>query len=150
MKVSTKILLSVGGVFVFIIFIVIAVIAAMVYSVSTSVNFEEYRYNISDAQVEGRNFGLNIDNNGCIEEGLLRSKNMPYTDVLKVGVNEAFVEECLKASRPVNNFCEGIPYVWGVGNWRKKQCRNAGMDENESGCESVFFRKRQYCIFDKK
>ncbi|MGI8641840.1 MAG: hypothetical protein ACR2MG_18070 [Pyrinomonadaceae bacterium] len=150
MKTSTKVLLSVGGIFVFIVFIVIAVIAALVYSVSESSDFEEYQKNRGTAQAEGQIYGRKTDNNGCIEEGLLRSKNMPYTDVLKVGVNEAFVEECLKASRPVNNFCEGIPYVWGVGNWRKKQCQNAGMDENESGCESVFFRKRQYCIFDKK
>lgn len=149
MKVSTKILLSVGGIFVFIMFIVIAVFAAMVYSVSTSVDFEVYRDNVSEAQIEGRKFGLNTDNNGCIEEGLARAKDTLFNDVLEIAVKGAFVEECLKASRPVNNFCEGVPYVWGVDDWRKKQCLNAGMDET-GGCPNVFDKKRRYCIFDKK
>lgn len=150
MKRSTKILLSVGGIFVLIIFIAVGVIVAMVYSVFVSSDFTEYRKNVGPAQIEGRNFGLTIDNNACIEEGLSRAKKMRSTDVLEVAVIEAFVEECLKASRPVNNFCESVPYIWGVGDWRKEQCMNAGMDETETACEGVFDRKRQYCIFDKK
>jgi hypothetical protein len=122
----------------------------MVYSVYVSPDFTEYRKNVGPAQIEGRNFGLTIDNNACIEEGVSRAKNIRSTEVLKVAVMEAFVEQCLKTSRPVNNFCDSVPYIWGVGDWRKKQCINAGMQETETACESVFVRKRQYCIFDKK
>jgi hypothetical protein len=150
MKVSTKILLSFGGIFVAIIFIVIAAIAIAVYLMSISDEGVEFKNNIRAAQIEGQVFGRETDNNGCIKEGLLRAKDIPFNDVLKVAVNEAFVEECLKASRSVNNFCDGVPYIWGVSDWRKKQCLNAVMDESESACESVFGRKRQYCIFDKE
>jgi hypothetical protein len=150
MKTSTKILLSVGGILVFIVFIVIAVVAALVYSFSISDEGVEFKDNIRAAQAEGKVFGIKTDNDGCIEEGLLRAENTRFNDVIKVTVKAAFVEGCLKASRPVNNFCEGVPNVLGVDDWRKKQCLNAGMDEIESACASVFARKRQYCIFDKK
>ncbi len=146
MKTATKIILSVGGAFVFLIFLAIAAFVIWVDS------DEEYKKDFKAAQIEGREFGLKTDNNGCIKEGLSQTKNTPFTDINKVAVRRVFVEECLKASRPVNDFCEGVPSVLDVDemDWRKAQCRKAEIDEIESGCLSVFDKKREYCIFDKK
>jgi hypothetical protein len=33
--------------------------------------------------------------------------------------------------------------------WRKEECRKTG-EEVRIGCISVFDKKREYCIFDKK
>ncbi|MBA3633275.1 MAG: hypothetical protein H0W58_10790 [Acidobacteria bacterium] len=147
MKTATKIILSVGGAFVFLIFLAIAAFVIWVDS------DEEYKKDFKAAQIEGREFGLKTDNNGCIKEGLSQAKNTPpFTDINKRAVKRAFVEECLKASRPVNDFCEGVPSALDVNEmeWRKAQCRKAAMDEIESGCLSIFDKKREYCIFDKK
>ena len=113
---------------------------------------EEYKRDCRAAQIEGREFGLKTDNNGCINEGLSQTKNTPFTDINTGAVKRVFVEECLTASRPVNDFCEGVPSAFDVNemDWRREQCHKAAMDEIESGCLSVFDKKRFFCIFDKK
>ncbi len=146
MRTSTKIILSVGGAFVFFIFLVIA---AFVIWVNPD---EQSKKDFEAAQIEGREFGLKTDNNGCIKEGLAQAKNTPFTDINTLVVKLVFVEECLKASRPVNDFCEGVPSVLDVNemDWRREQCRKAEMDEFQSGCLGVYDKKRFFCIFDKK
>lgn len=149
MKTSTKIILSVGGIFVFIILIILLVVGAFTIWISNDREFENSR---KDAQVKGREFGPKTDNNGCIEEGLSRVRTVTAFELKKSLVNGAFVEECLKASRPVNNFCEGVPSLWDLDerDWREAQCQKAGMDITETDCLEVFDEKRDYCIFNKK
>ena len=147
MKTSTKILLSVGGVFALLVLIVAAFVIYVYLGAS-----DEYKKKFAAAQAKGREFGAKADGDGCVKEGLSRAKTTPMYTIDEGAVNRAFVEECLKTSRPVGDFCQGVPSVLDINemDWRKEQCRKVGMDEVESGCLSVFDKKREYCIFDKK
>jgi hypothetical protein len=148
MKTSTKILISVGGVFIGFVFLVIIGYLLL--------NFvfldEEQQKSHNEAKVREREFGIKTDNDGCISEGLLQAKNISPNQILKSTVNGAFVEECLKTSRPVNDFCDGVPSFWDLDDikWKANQCRNAGMNPNEDDCLHIYTKIIDHCHSMKK
>lgn len=98
-------------------------------------------------QAEGREFGKQTDQKGCMEEALSRSKAMGFADINEITLNGGFVEECLKASRPTPGFCDGVPSKWSPNDteWSRKQCEKAGLDDIRTGCVSVFKEKIDFC-----
>jgi hypothetical protein len=148
MKTSTQILFAVSGVSALLLLFIVAAFTTFNYLFDD----EEYKNNYKAAQVEGREFGAKTDNNGCIKEGLLRGRKLERLDSKRGAILRGFVEQCLDNSISVNDFCKGVPSVWDVANemdWRKEECRKTG-EEVSIGCISVFDKKREYCIFDKK
>jgi hypothetical protein len=96
---------------------------------------------LEQARIDGREFGKTADQNGCIEKGFLLKETNRY-------LNEAFVEDCLKSSKPIPDFCDGVPigfsnYKWEVENWEDEQCKKVG--HNTKSCISAFNVKRWFC-----
>ena len=98
-------------------------------------------------KVEGREFGKTTEQQGCMQEGLKRAKTIKAYNINPVMFNKAFVEECLKASRPTQGFCDGVPSKWNPtsSDWEVKQCDKIRMDELQMGCKAVFDVKVDFC-----
>ena len=144
MKTVTKIIISAVGTFVV---VLVLGIASVIWLSSD----EEYNKNYEAARIEGHDFGSTTDNNGCMKEGLSRAPGTRLTEISKVTVKAAFVDECLKASRPVSDFCKGVPWIISINNmeWRENQCELAGLDPDRTACLAVFDKKIDYCNLKK-
>ena len=72
---------------------------------------------------------------------------MTFVDLNKGMSLNSFLESCLKNSKPVQDFCTGVPGFWDVNDtkWLVEQCHKAGMDEKKSGCIFVFQAKHDFC-----
>jgi hypothetical protein len=94
---------------------------------------------------EGRAFGEGTDNQGCVDEGVARNrKAVGFGELIKSGV---FLRSCLDASRPVPNFCDGVPgalqFVKTI-EWRKAQCEKYGIGQDQQ-CSQLFQQVQQFC-----
>src|SRR5882724_3422000 len=73
---------------------------------------------------EGREFGHNTDNQGCVDESVSRYKGEPgFTSVISNGI---FMRACLENSRPTPGFCDDVPKQTEfirTAQWRIEQCR---------------------------
>lgn len=91
------------------------------------------------ARVDGGEFGKTTDQNGCMEKGLLRDAT---------GVS-GFVKECLKSSKPIPDFCDGVPLGYDPGKakdiskWLDERCKKDG--DNGRSCLDTFIGKRDFC-----
>lgn len=121
----------------------VAAIGGLVYYVYKGPGSGEYEIR----QVEGREFGKTTDQEGCMKEGLERSKGIRLLEINRGISNQAFVEECLKSARPTSGFCDGVPAIWKLQDdeWSSKQCENAGLDEVQTSCGAVFQAKLNFC-----
>lgn len=101
---------------------------------------------VKDEQ-EGREFGKTTDKDGCMEEGMRRSKSQRLLDFKEALPLTAFVDGCLESSSDTPNFCEGVPSMWSMkdSEWGADVCREAGIDPDETGCVFVTKRKHEYC-----
>jgi hypothetical protein len=94
---------------------------------------------------EGKEFGARTDNQGCVDEGVARQrKAVGFGELMKSGI---FLRSCLDASRPVPNFCDGVPgalqFVKAV-EWRKAQCEKYGLGQDQQ-CPQLFQQVQQFC-----
>ena len=85
------------------------------------------------SNLEGREFGKTTDQNGCMEKGLA----LPHDFIDKT----SFTSGCLRTSRPVTDFCRGVPYF--ERQWADEQCKNVG--DNKDSCIQAFEAKRHLC-----
>jgi hypothetical protein len=94
---------------------------------------------------EGRVFGEQTDNQGCVDEGVVRQrKAVGIGEMIKSGI---FMRSCLEASRPTPNFCDGVPGALQfvkTAEWRKAQCDKYGMTEAQQ-CSQLFQQVQQFC-----
>lgn len=94
---------------------------------------------------EGNNFGRGTDNQGCVDESLVRYKKEPgFTGVLS---NTIFMNTCLIASRPTPGFCDEVPRQMEFmksAEWKLKQCRLAGL-QSDKNCQNLFTPVQQFC-----
>ena len=94
---------------------------------------------------EGREFGRNSDNQGCVDESVSRYKKEPgFTTVLS---NSVFTRACLEASRPTTGFCDDVPKQTEfirTAQWRIEQCRKVDLSK-DSNCQSLFTPVQQFC-----
>lgn len=101
--------------------------------------------NVEQGTKDGRDFGAQTDNQGCVDEGVSRHRGAAgFTDLMKSGI---FLRSCLEASRPTPNFCDAVPgplEFTKTIQWRKAQCAKYGMTEAQQ-CGQFFQQVQQYC-----
>lgn len=94
---------------------------------------------------EGRTFGENTDNQGCVNETISRYKADPgFTSAMS---NLIFMRICLDKSRDTPGFCDDVPKqreFMRTAQWRKEQCQRAGL-ERDTHCSNLFTPIQQFC-----
>jgi hypothetical protein len=94
---------------------------------------------------EGREYGRNTDNQGCVDESLARYKKEPgFTSVISTNI---FNKTCLEASRPTTGFCTDVPKITEFmksAEWRKSQCTRVDLS-SDSYCPQLFQPVQEYC-----
>src|SRR5258706_14825587 len=89
-----------------------------------------------EVMTEGREFGRNADNQGCVDESISRYKKEPgFSSAISTSI---FSRACLDASRPTPGFCNDVPkpteFV-NSGQWR-------GGGTPEDGLSVLIYRPR--------
>src|SRR5258706_5569905 len=73
-----------------------------------------------EVMTEGREFGRNADNQGCVDESISRYKKEPgFSSAISTSI---FSRACLDASRPTPGFCNDVPKPTEFvksGQWRR-------------------------------
>jgi hypothetical protein len=123
--------------------LVVGVIAAGVYWVSRNKDALIAR---GKTQVtEGRNVGLTTDNQGCVDQSILRYKAEPgFTSVIAANL---FLQTCLEASRPTPGFCDEVPReieFMKSGEWRTAQCKRVDLP-SQPYCQQLFAPVQRFC-----
>ncbi len=98
-----------------------------------------------EVMTEGREFGRNTDNQGCVDETLVRyKKERGFTSVISLSI---FSRACLDASRPTPGFCNDVPKPTEFiksGQWRAEQCRRADLS-SDNYCRQLFQPVQEFC-----
>ena len=98
-----------------------------------------------EVMTEGREFGRNTDNQGCVDETLARYKKEPgFASGISASI---FSRACLDASRPTPGFCTDVPRPTEFiksGQWRVEQCRRADLS-SDSYCQQLFQPVQEFC-----
>ena len=94
---------------------------------------------------EGRDFGRNTDNQGCVDESISRYKQDPgFSSTIS---NSIFMRACLDSSRPTPGFCKEVPTPTEFiksAHWRVSQCRRVDL-ASDSNCQNLFQPVQQFC-----
>ncbi len=100
---------------------------------------------MKEVVTEGREFGRNTDNQGCVDENLSRYKKDPgFSSAISASL---FARACLEASRPTQGFCTDVPKPTEFvksGQWRVAQCRRVDLS-GDSYCQQLFQPVQEYC-----
>lgn len=100
---------------------------------------------IKEVAAEGREFGRNTDNQGCVDETVSRYKKEPgFTAAIS---NSLFTRACLDASRPTPGFCSDVPKATEFmksAEWRKAQCSRIDLS-SDSYCPQMFQPVQEFC-----
>src|SRR2546430_12000304 len=126
-----------------IVVLVLGCIGAGVYYVSR--NKDAWLARGKAVASEGRDFGRNTDNQGCVDESISRYKKEPgFTSAISTGL---FNRACLDASRPTAGFCSDVPKPTEFiksGQWRVEQCRRFDLSK-DSYCQQLFQPVQEFC-----
>ena len=94
---------------------------------------------------EGRDFGRNSDNQGCVDESISRYKKDPgFGSAIS---NSLFMRSCLDSSRPTPNFCTDVPKATEFvksAQWRIEQCSRIDLS-SDSYCQQLFQPVQEFC-----
>jgi hypothetical protein len=126
-----------------IVLLVLGCIGAGVYYVSR--NKDAWIAKGKAVVTEGRDFGRNSDNQGCVDESISRYKKEPgFTSVIS---NSIFMQSCLDSSRPTPSFCADVPkgteFVKSA-QWRVDQCSRVDLSK-DSYCQQLFQPVQEFC-----
>jgi hypothetical protein len=94
---------------------------------------------------EGKKFGVNNNNEGCLKEALARHKRDKST--MGQIATQTFLNVCLEASKPSPGFCDGVPQqneILKSASWALKKCSDAGL-QNDPGCKTIFGAVQSHC-----
>jgi hypothetical protein len=94
---------------------------------------------------EGKKFGVNTDNEGCLNEALARHKR--DKSVMGQISTGGFLGVCLEVSKPSPGFCDGVPpqnEIMKSASWSLKKCSDAGL-QNDGGCKQIFGVVQKHC-----
>ena len=97
------------------------------------------------AMDEGREFGRHTDNDGCLAEGVARTKR--ESGFSAAIAHNLFLRACLDASRPTPGFCTGVPprnEIIKGATWVAERCRETGLAA-DSYCSQMFQQVQQFC-----
>ena len=99
-----------------------------------------------EVMTEGRDFGRNTDNQGCMDESVSRYKKDPgFSTAIS---NSIFTRACLDASRPTPGFCDDVPQpteIMKSSQWTKEQCRRVDLS-TDTYCQQVFQPVQAFCV----
>ena len=112
-------------------------------------NKDSLKAHSKEIAAEGREFGHNSDNQGCVDEGFARYKKEPgFFNSLNYG---RFIEECLAVSRPTSGFCDNIPRgkPLELTDWRKSQCQHYEIPYDEK-CGNLLMGELMFCGDQKR
>jgi hypothetical protein len=123
--------------------LVVGVIGAGVYWFSRN---KDALISRGKAQVEeGRNAGLSTDNQGCVDQSILRYKAGPgFTAIIAANL---FMQSCLEASKRTPGFCEDVPSETEFvksSQWRLAQCKRVELS-SDSYCQQLFPPVQRFC-----
>lgn len=126
-----------------IVVLVLGCIGAGVYYVSR--NKDAWIAKGKAVATEGRDFGRNSDNQGCMDESISRYKKEPgFGSAIS---NSLFMRSCLDASRATPGFCTEVPKPTEFiksGQWRVDQCSKIGLS-SDSYCQQLFQPMQEFC-----
>ena len=98
-----------------------------------------------EVMTEGRDFGRNTDNQGCVDESVSRYKKEPgFTNAISTSL---FTRACLDTSRATPGFCSDVPKPTEFiksGQWRVEQCRRVDLSK-DSYCQQLFQPVQEFC-----
>lgn len=119
--------------------IVVLVVGAIVVGiVYVARNKDAWQAKGREVAAEGRNFGANSDNQGCVDESVGRYKKEPgYFNGFKASL---FTQSCLEESRPTPGFCDRVPVgdMMKLTEWRARQCQHYDLAKDPN-CERFLF-----------
>ena len=97
-----------------------------------------------NALKQGKDFGRKADNQGCVDEALLRYRQ---NTGLGGGISTSlFLSSCLNESRPTPRFCDDVPgpleFIKSA-QWQVKKCQEAGL--SDPYCRQLYAQVQQYC-----
>jgi hypothetical protein len=127
--------------------IVVLLVGAVVVGgvVWLSRNKERLMGRAKEVMTEGRDFGRNTDNQGCMDETVSRYKKEPgFSNAISTTI---FTRACLDASRPTPGFCDDVPQPTEFiksGQWTKEQCSRVGLSSDRY-CQQVFQPEQAFC-----
>lgn len=94
---------------------------------------------------EGRDFGKNADNQGCVDESISRYKKEPgFGTAISTSI---FMRTCLDASRPTTGFCDNVPKATEFmksAEWRRDQCKRVNLS-GDNYCQQLFQPMQEFC-----
>ena len=94
---------------------------------------------------EGRNAGLATDNQGCLDQSVLRYKAEPgFAGAIAASL---FMQTCLEASKPTPGFCDEVPHeteFMKSSQWRFEQCKRVGLSSDQY-CQQLFAPVQRFC-----
>ena len=118
--------------------VVLVIVALVVGIIYVARNKDTWRAKGRHVVAEGRNFGTNTDNQGCLDESIARYKK--ETGHLSAISTNLFMGGCLESSRPTPGFCDKVPVgdMMKLGEWRAEQCRHYDLG-NDLNCKYYLF-----------
>ena len=94
---------------------------------------------------EAKNFGEQTDNQGCVDEAILRYKAEPgFTKAISASI---FMRICLDNSKATPGFCNEVPKqmeFMKTAQWRRDQCQRVDLSR-DSNCQNLFTAIQQFC-----
>ncbi len=97
------------------------------------------------AMDEGRAFGAQTDNEGCVTETVARNKREPGFGAAIS--HNLFLRQCLEASKPSPGFCAAVPgrtEFMKSAEWQQQKCKAAGLT-GDAYCSQLFAQMQQFC-----
>ncbi|HKP38881.1 MAG TPA: hypothetical protein VJT71_18630 [Pyrinomonadaceae bacterium] len=135
-----KILLAVA---LLVVLLVVGVVAAGVFWWSR--NKDALITRAKEVVAEGKDFGAHSNNQGCIDESIVRyKKERGFATAISTSM---FMRTCLDASKSTPGFCDDVPKETEFiksGKWRAEQCRNYDL-AGDRYCQNLFQPVQQYC-----
>jgi hypothetical protein len=125
--------------------LVIVIGAVVIGVVYVARNKDAWLAKGKEVMTEGRDFGRDSDNQGCVDQSVSRYKKEP-------GVGSAistslFMRACLQSSKPTPGFCSEVPRQTEFiksAEWKLSQCRHFDLSSDRN-CNNLFAPVQQFC-----
>ena len=108
-------------------------------------NRDAFRTRGRETAAEGREFGRNSDNSGCVDETFSRyKKGSPgFFNAIYYG---NFMRACLEVSRPTPGFCDNVPAgkTKELMTWLESQCQRYNVP-NDQKCQQLLMPEIMFC-----
>jgi len=124
-----------------------ALVVGIVYVAS---NKDAWKARGREVVADGKNFGVNSDNQGCLDESIARYKSTERH--LNAISTNLFMQSCLESSRPTPGFCDKVPVgdMMKLVEWRQTQCRHYDLGDDLSCNHYLFMAVPMFCGEQKR